>query len=62
MSRQTTLGRFGLKKKKQTFLTANAVMETKVADFVSTVSKTIKCGHCSKLFVSSQQGLVSFAV
>ena len=36
-------------------------METKVADFVSTVSKTIKCDHYSKLFVN-QQGLASFAV
>ena len=31
-------------------------METKIPDFVSTVSETIKCGHCSKLFVN-QQGL-----
>ena len=29
----------------------NAVMETKVPDFVSTVSKTIKCDCYSKLFV-----------
>ena len=29
----------------------NAVMETKVPEFVSTVSKAIKCDHCSKLFV-----------
>ena len=32
------------------------MMETKVPDFVSTVSKTIKCDNCSKLFVN-QQGL-----
>ena len=31
-------------------------METKVPDFVSTMSRTIKCNHCSKLFVN-QQGL-----
>ena len=31
-------------------------METKVPDFVSTMSKTIKCNHCSRLFVN-QQGL-----
>lgn len=53
MSRQTTLGRFGFKK---SISHRNAVMETKVPDFVSTVSKTIKCDHCSKLFVN-QQGL-----
>ena len=28
----------------------NTVMKTKVSDFVSTASKTIKCDHCSKLF------------
>ena len=50
---QMTLGRFGLKK---SIYHRNAMMETKVADFVSTVSKTIKCDHCSKLFVN-QQGL-----
>ena len=31
-------------------------METKVPDFVSTMSRTIKCIHCSKLLVN-QQGL-----
>ena len=46
MSRQTTLGHFG----------RNIVMETKVTDFVSTMSRTIKINHCSKLFVN-QQGL-----
>ena len=52
-SRQTTLGRFGFKK---SILHRNSVMETKVPDFVSTMSRTIKCNHCSKLFVN-QQGL-----
>ena len=27
------------------------MMETKVPNFVSTMSRTIKCNHCSKLFV-----------
>ena len=31
-------------------------METKEPDFVSTISKTIKCNYCSKLLVN-QQGL-----
>ena len=53
MSRQTTLGRLGFKR---SITHRNAVKETKVPDFVSTVSKTIKCDHCSKLFVN-QQGL-----
>ena len=53
MSRQTTLGRFGFKK---SISHRNSVMETKVPDFVSTMSRTIKCNHCSKLFVN-QQGL-----
>ena len=34
------------------------MMETKVSDFVSTMSRTIKCNHCSKLLVN-QQGLFS---
>ena len=38
------------------FRTKNSVMETKVPDFVSTMSRTIKCNHCNKLFVN-QQGL-----
>ena len=33
-----------------------SMMETKVPDFVSTMSRTIKCNHCSKLLVN-QQGL-----
>ena len=53
MSRQMTLGRFGFKK---SISHRNSVMETKVPDFVSTMSRTIKCNHCSKLFVN-QQGL-----
>ena len=53
MSRQTTLGRFGFKK---SISHRNSVMETKVPDFVSTMSRTIKCNHCSKLIVN-QQGL-----
>ena len=53
MSRQTTLGRFGFKK---SISHRNSVMETKVPDFVSTMSRTIKCNHCNKLFVN-QQGL-----
>ena len=28
--------------------------ETKVPDFISTMSRTIKCNHCSKLFVYKQ--------
>ena len=43
MSRQTTLGRFGFKK---SISHRNSVMETKVPDFVSTMSRTIKCNHC----------------
>ena len=53
MSRQTTLGRFGFKK---SISHRNSVMEMKVPDFVSTMSRTIKYNHCSKLFVN-QQGL-----
>ena len=53
MSRQTTLGRFGFKK---SISHRNSVMETKVPDFVSTMSRRIKCNHYSKLFVN-QQGL-----
>ena len=53
MSRQTTLGRFGFKK---SISHRNSVMETTVPDFFSTMSRTIKCNHCSKLFVN-QQGL-----
>ena len=34
----------------------NSMMETKEPNFVSTMSRTIKCNHCSKLFVN-QQGL-----
>ena len=48
MSRQTTLARFGFKKR---ISHRNSVMETKVPDFVSTMpatmSRTIKCNHCS---------------
>ena len=36
--------------------TRNSMMETKVPDFVSTMSRTIKRNHYSKLFVN-QQGL-----
>ena len=36
--------------------TKYSMMETKVPDFVSTMSRTIKCNHCSKLLVN-QQGL-----
>ena len=36
--------------------TRNSTMETKVPNFVSTMSRTIKCNHVSKLFVD-QQGL-----
>ena len=36
--------------------TRNSMMETKVPNFVSTMSRTIKCNHCTKLFVN-QQGL-----
>ena len=40
MSCQTTLGRFSFKK---SISHRNSVMETKVPDFVSTMSRTIKC-------------------
>ena len=33
----------------------NSMMETKVPDFVSTMSRTIKCNHCS---IVNQQGLI----
>ena len=36
--------------------TRNSIMETKVPNFVSTMSRAIKCYPCSKLFVN-QQGL-----
>ena len=36
--------------------TRNSIMETKVPNFVSTMSRTIKYYPCSKLFVN-QQGL-----
>ena len=29
-------------------------METKIPDFFTTMSRTIKCNHCSKLFVNQQ--------
>ena len=51
MSRQTTLGRFGFKK---SISDRNSVMETKGPDFVSTMSRTIKCNHCSKLLLTSK--------
>jgi len=53
MLRQTTIGCSGFKK---SISHRNTVMETKVPDFVSTMSRTIRCNHCSKLFVN-QQGL-----
>ena len=37
--------------------TRNSMMETKVPNFVSTMSRTIKCNPCSKLFIN-QQGLL----
>ena len=37
-------------------MSLQTTLETKVPDFVSTMSRTIKCNHCSKLFVN-QQGL-----
>ena len=42
MSRQTTLGRFGFEK---SISHRTSVMETKVTDFVSTMSRTIECNH-----------------
>ena len=36
--------------------TRYSIMETKESDFVSTMARTIKCNHCSKLLVN-QQGL-----
>ena len=52
MSRQTTRGHSGFKK---SISHRNSVLETKAPDFVSTMSRTIKCNHCSKLF-DNQQG------
>ena len=42
MSRQTTLGRFGFEKG---ISQRNSVMETKVLDFFSTMSRAIECNH-----------------
>ena len=42
MSRQTTLGRFGFEK---SLSRRDSVVETKVADFVSPMSRTIECNH-----------------
>ena len=42
MSRQTTLSRFGLEK---SISHRTSVMETKVTDFVPTMSRTIECNH-----------------
>ena len=50
---QEFLGRFGFKK---SISHRNSEMETKLPDFVSTMSRSIKCNHCSKLF-DNQQGL-----
>ena len=46
MSRQTTLGRFGFEK---SISHRTSVMETKVTDFVSTMSRAIKCNHLKPL-------------
>ena len=42
MSRQPTFGRFGFEK---SISHRNSVMETKVPDFISTMSKAIECNH-----------------
>ena len=42
MSCQTTLGRFGFEK---SISHRTSVLETKVADFVSTMSRKIECNH-----------------
>ena len=42
MSRQTTLGRFGFEK---SILHRTSVLETKVTDLVSTLSRKIECNH-----------------
>ena len=52
MSRQTTLGRFGFKK---SISHRNSVMETKVPDFVSTMSWTI-VGQ----FFRSEKGIILY--
>ena len=51
MSCQTTLSRFCLTK---SISHRNSAMEMKVPDFVSTISGTTKCNHCSKLFGNRQ--------
>ena len=42
MSRQTTLGRFGFEK---SISHRTSLLETKVTDFVSTMSRKIECNH-----------------
>ena len=42
MSRQTTLGHFGFEK---SISHRTSVLETKVTDFVSTMSRKIECNH-----------------
>ena len=48
MSRQTTLGRFGFEK---SISHRTSVMEIKVTDFVSTMSRTIECNHKTVLYL-----------
>ena len=47
-SSQTTLGRVDFKK---SISHRTSVMETKVTDFVSTMSRTIKCNHKTVLYL-----------
>ena len=56
MSRQTTLGRFGFKETEHFAQKLRDGNESLYPIFFSTASRTIKCNHCSKLFVN-QQGL-----
>ena len=48
MSSQTTLGRVDFEK---SISDRTSVMETKVTDFVSTMSKTIECNHKTVLYL-----------
>ena len=48
MSRQATLGRVGFEK---SISHRTSVMETKVNDFVSSMSRTIECNHKTVLYL-----------
>ena len=47
----------------RTFRPYLSLMETKVPDFVSTMSRTIKCNHCSKLlFRRAEKGIILYGL